>query len=121
MNGTRCAISPAMKATSRDRPVELGHDDRTLAGLAGCERCRELRSPVQGVGSLAGLDLGELGQQGVTLGRGEPRDGGALCLDAEAGPALPGRGYAVVGMACCIATRTLRFRTDSIPPFAVCT
>ena len=64
-------------------PVELGDDDRTLAGLAGCERRGELWSPVQGVGALAGLDLGELGDERVALGLGEPGDCGPLGLDAE--------------------------------------
>lgn len=42
-----------MKATSRERRSSLA----TLACLAGCEGRGELWSPVQGVGSLAGLDL----------------------------------------------------------------
>ena len=41
-------------------PVELGNDDRSPAGLPRRECRSELRAPVQGVGTLAGLDLGEL-------------------------------------------------------------
>jgi hypothetical protein len=41
-------------------PVELRDDDRALARLPGCERRGQLRPPVEGVGALPRLDLGEL-------------------------------------------------------------
>jgi hypothetical protein len=65
------------------QPVELGDDDRILAGLAGCQRRGELWAPVQRVGTLAGLDLGELGDERVPLRLSEPGDCGALRVDAE--------------------------------------
>jgi hypothetical protein len=72
-------MSPAMNVTS----VELGDDDWTLPCLPGCQCRGKLWSPVQSVGALAGLDLGELGDQLVTLGLGEPGDCGALGFDPE--------------------------------------
>ena len=69
-------------------PVELGDDDRALAGRARGERCCELRAPVQGIGAFAGLDLGELGDEGIVLGFGEPGACGPLRLDPEARSAL---------------------------------
>jgi len=49
-----------MKGDVAGEPVELGYNDRTLAGFARRERCRQLRPSVEGIGSLAGLGLDEL-------------------------------------------------------------
>ena len=84
MNGTRCAIRPAMKATSRDRRSSLA----TTTGHFAVRRCRErggkLRPAIQGVGSLARFDLDELGDLGEVFALCEPCDGGSLRLNAEA-------------------------------------
>ena len=90
MNGTRLAIRPEMKATSRREPVELGDDHRArhsllfaaASALASCGRRR------QRVGTLAGLDLFELADDFETLGLSETGDGLPLRLKAEAGLAL---------------------------------
>jgi hypothetical protein len=63
--------------------VELRDDDRALARLAGREGSSELRATLQGVGSLAGLDLRELPFHLVVFHLGEPGDGGALGFDAQ--------------------------------------
>jgi len=46
-----------------------------------------VRPALQGVGALAGFDLGELGDWGEVLGLGEPADGRLLGLDAGPGTA----------------------------------
>jgi hypothetical protein len=84
MNGTRCAISPGNECGVAREPVELGDDHRTLASLPHRESRCELWPPVEGIGAFARLDLGELGDEGVSLCLGEPGDGGSLGLDAEA-------------------------------------
>jgi hypothetical protein len=56
---------PGDKGHFAREPVELGDDDRALPRLAGCEGRGELWAPLQGVSSLAGLDLGELGAESV--------------------------------------------------------
>ena len=64
--------------------VELGHDDRALR-LARCgQRGCQLRSAIERIGALAGLDLGELVQDGDALGFGEAGDCGSLGFDAQA-------------------------------------
>ena len=97
MNGTRWAMRPEMKATSRESRSSLATMTGHLPVLAGGQRGGELRAPVEGIGTLAGLDLGELGDEGVALGLGEAGDGGPLRLDAEARSALPGGGDPIVG------------------------
>ena len=64
--------------------IELRHDDRAF-GLAGQgEGGCQLRPAVEGIRALAGLDLGELLDDGNALGFGETGDRGTLCLDAQA-------------------------------------
>jgi hypothetical protein len=74
---------PGYKGHVAGEPVELSDNNRTFAGLAGCEGRGELRSPLQGIDALAGLDLGELGDENVALRLGETGDGGPLRLNAE--------------------------------------
>ena len=46
------------------KPVELGHQDRTLR-LARCgQRCGELWPSIERIGAFAGFDLGELARAG---------------------------------------------------------
>jgi hypothetical protein len=72
-----------MKATSRESRSSLatmtGHLPVFPAASAAASCGRRSR-----VGSLTGLDLGELGDEDVALGFGETSDSGALCLDPEA-------------------------------------
>src|SRR3954451_89289 len=68
--------------------VEL-RDDHGGVDPAGTLHGRgELRSELQGVCSLAGLDLGELGHDLEALGVDETVERLALCLDAEPAAAL---------------------------------
>jgi hypothetical protein len=68
--------------------VQPGGGDRALGLLGGLQCGGELRAPVERVGSLAGLDLGELGNDGEALLLGEAGDGLALGIQAEAGATL---------------------------------
>jgi hypothetical protein len=52
---------------------------------------------VEGVGSLAGLDLHVVGEKRQALGFREPHDGRSLGFDAEAGAPLAGSRDAIVG------------------------
>ena len=78
MNGTRWAIRPAMKATSRESRSQLGDERGHLAW-----RC-ELRAPIERVRALSGLGFDEFRDEGAVLGFGEALDGGPLRLDPEA-------------------------------------
>jgi hypothetical protein len=51
MNGTRCAMSSAMNATSRD--------SRSSLATTGGKCSSELRTPIKRIGTFAGLDLDE--------------------------------------------------------------
>ena len=65
-------------------PVELGNDDLTLC-LLRCPECSlQLRTAVKSVGTLARLDLGELGDDVETFGPGEVGNGLALGFEAKA-------------------------------------
>jgi hypothetical protein len=67
--------------------VELGYDDRRLE-LPGCgQRRGELRTPVEGVGALAGLDLGEGLGQDVAFGLGEAGERRGLSFKTKTGAA----------------------------------
>ena len=78
-------------------PVELGDGDLTLGLLRRLQRRLQFGPAVECVAALAGLDLGELGDDLEAFGRGERGDGGALRLQAEAGTALLLGRDAVVG------------------------
>ena len=94
------------------KPVEFGHHDAALGG-AGSRQCSgKLRSPVEGVGTLAAFRLNELGDDCEPLGFGEAGDGGALCFDSKARAVLPVRGNSQIG--------NRLAHTNRIPPFAVC-
>ena len=88
MNGTRCAIRPAMNATSRESRSSLA----TMTGAFACLACAsargELRPALERVGALAGLDLDVLGDQLEALGLANLAIGRSLRLQAEAAPAL---------------------------------
>ena len=96
-NGTRCAISPEMKATSRDSRSSLA----TMTGQRGLarrvQRRPELRPAEQRIAALAALGLDVLGEDGDALCLGEPGDRHPLRLDAEPGAPLGARRDAVVG------------------------
>jgi hypothetical protein len=88
MNGTLCAMRPAMKATSRDKRSSLattGHLPDLPAASAAASRGRRSGAPTCS------------GDQVVTFGLREPGDGSPLRLDPEPRSALPGAGDAVVG------------------------
>lgn len=70
-------------------PVQFAHDNRAFAMTArGFERGGELRAAIEGVGALAGLDLGERGGDLEALGGGEAGDGFALGVEPEPGFSL---------------------------------
>ena len=72
-----------MKFTSRDKPIELGDDDRTLDLASGLDRRGELRPALQGIGTLAAFDFDVLAGDRVILVLGEPCDGFALCFQTK--------------------------------------
>src|SRR5271155_4278058 len=83
-NGTRWAIKPEMKWTSRLSRSSLETATAHLPWPAGLgERGGELRAALDRVRAFAGLDLDELGDDLVTLGGGEPGDRGALGVNSE--------------------------------------
>ena len=88
MNGTRCAIRPAMNATSRRQPVELGHRNLALGLLGRLQRRLQLRPALQCIGSFAGLDLSEFGDDLEALGLGERLSRPRAGLQPKAGTAL---------------------------------
>src|SRR5215218_10070300 len=94
MNGTRCAIRPAMNATSRlslsSFATSTGHF-RRFASARAAASCGELRPSVERVGSLAGLDLDVFAHDLDALGLTEPLNSGLLRLKPQAGAPLPGR------------------------------
>lgn len=68
--------------------IQLGHDDRAF-GLAGGGECRrELGASVEGIRTLAGLDLDELSHDLEPIVCGEPGVRFPLRLNAQAGLAL---------------------------------
>ena len=83
MNGTRCAISPAMNATSRESRSSLATMTGHLPARPAASAAASCGPPVERVRALAGLDLDELGCELEALGLGEAVDGGPLGLDAE--------------------------------------
>lgn len=96
MNGTLEAINPAMKATSRREPVELGDDDGAAGLLRRRQSSRELRPALQRIGAFAGLDLDILTRDCETFALAELGDGTTLRFEAQAGAALPSRRHADV-------------------------
>src|SRR5436190_16898158 len=88
MNGTCCAISPAMNATSRDSRSSLatmtGHLPARPAAraAASCGRRSNASEP------FPSLDLDELRCELETLRLGEALNGGLLRFDAEPRAAL---------------------------------
>jgi len=92
--------------------VELGDQDGAFGLARGGQRRGELGAAIKRVGALAGLDFGELRNDGEVLGFGEPLDGGALRLDPEARALLLPCGDTIVGNSA--------FHTKGIPPFALC-
>ena len=88
MNGTRLAMSPAMKATSRPSRSSLATTTGRLE-LAGVrQRGRKLGTALERVVALAGLDLGVAAGDGEPVLRAEGGDRGFLGLKPEAGLAL---------------------------------
>ena len=72
--------------------VELGHDNRASVERRPLQRRLELRPPVECIGTLGGLDLGEGLGDLVAFGRTETLDRGLLALKAETGlPLFLGR------------------------------
>lgn len=82
INGARWAITVRQKGDVSGESVELGDNDRALAGLTGRQRRREPRTAIQCIGSLAGFCFDELGGEDEAFGFGETGNGGTLCLDA---------------------------------------
>jgi hypothetical protein len=75
---------PGHKGHVPREAVELGNNDRASVGAPNGQRCGELRAAVQGIGTLAGLDLDELGGQHKALGLGKALNRGSLRFYAEA-------------------------------------
>jgi hypothetical protein len=69
-------------------PVELSDDDGATPLARRRQGGGEFGPTLERVGPLAGLDLGELLSELVTLGLGESLDCGLLRLQPEAGTAL---------------------------------
>jgi hypothetical protein len=84
MNGTRCAINPATKATSRKKPVQLGNQDAALGCLCRCQGGGELRPAIKGISALPCFSPDIFADDRETFGLGKARDGGALGFDPEA-------------------------------------
>ena len=112
MNGTRCAISPAMKATSRESRSSLetitGHLAERPVAKAAARRGRRSSASAP----FAGFDLDVFGDDLDSLGFGEPRDCGFLGFDAKTRALLLLCGDTIVGNSA--------LHTNCIPPFAVC-
>jgi hypothetical protein len=67
------------------KPVQLRHEDATLRPLGGRERSRELRSPNERIGTLAGLDVDVFGGNVQSLGLRETGNSCSLRLNSESG------------------------------------
>jgi hypothetical protein len=97
--GTRCVLSRKCKWTSRDRrssfETATGHVLSAQRGVS--QRGGELRPAIEGVRSLARLDLGELGDYLEALGLSEPSYSVALCVQAEPRTSLLASADPVVG------------------------
>jgi hypothetical protein len=78
------------------QPVELRDDHRALGAPRRGERVGEFRAPIQGVGTLASLDLGVLADDVEALGLGEASDRFPLRLDPQPGATLAGTADSVV-------------------------
>jgi hypothetical protein len=59
MNGMRCAMSPLMKWTSREKSIELRDRDRVFAFPGHVESACQLRLKLEGFRSLACFDFGK--------------------------------------------------------------
>jgi hypothetical protein len=77
--------------------IELGHSNRALGLLRRLQCPLQLRSAVERIGTLAGLDLGKLGDHLEALRSSEGGDRLALRFKTEAGAALLLGGRAIVG------------------------
>jgi hypothetical protein len=77
-----------MKATSRDRRSSFATTTGHLAVFAAANAAAKLRSPIESVGALAGLDLGEFGKAGETLGVGEAGERRSLGFNTKTGSPL---------------------------------
>jgi hypothetical protein len=77
--------------------IELGDRHWRLEPLRRLQGRVQLRPAVQRVAALARLDLGELGDDIEALRGGEGGNGGALGLEAQAGPTLLLGGHAMIG------------------------
>ena len=88
MKGTRWAIRPATKATSRERRSSLATTTLHFASLCGGQGGRQLRAPVQGVGPLPGFGFDEFGGYVEGFRSSKAVDCGPLGLDAQAGAML---------------------------------
>ncbi len=80
-------------------PVELCYGDgaRLPVAAGASQGGGELRTAVERVGTLASLDLSELGGDLETLGLGEPGDGGPLSVNADPAAALFASADPVIG------------------------
>ena len=67
------------------QPIELRDDDRALGAACRGERAGEFRAAIQGVGTLARLDLGVLADDVEALALGEASGRFPLRLDPQAG------------------------------------
>ena len=77
-----------MNATSRDRRQSFATTTGAFAFRAFASASASFGRRSKRVGSLAGLDLDELGEHLAPLGGGEPGDGLALGFDPQAALAL---------------------------------
>jgi hypothetical protein len=111
MNGTRWAISPATKATSRESRSSFETKTAAFGDLCGGQRRRELRPAIEGISALARFGLDIFADDGEALGLGKARNGGELGFNPESRAVLLLCRDTVVGNSA--------FHTNGIPPFAV--
>jgi hypothetical protein len=83
MKGTRWAIRPDTKATSRE-PIELRHNNGALRGLGFGQGGGQLRPAIQGVGALPSFGLHVFADDGQALSRREVLDRRPLGFYAKA-------------------------------------
>ena len=100
MKGTLEAISPAMKATSRESRSSLATTMEQRDLLGSRQGCRELWPALQRIGAFASLDLDELARDSETLALAELDDRPTLRFQAQAGAPLPSGRHADVGDRC---------------------
>ena len=91
---------PADKGDVAAKPIELRHSDFAFSFLSGFKRGLEFGTAIQSIATLAGLDLGELGDDGEAFSLGELGDGPALRFLTETGSESAARNlsFSLIGL-----------------------